>query len=903
MTDSAKCPKCELIAQSHEEIETKFGWRESGDKIIPQSWCRRCRSGKPSVAEKEKEIDKQAWSRLQSYANRLRDVESLRHLFTKPDALNYDYANSPLSTDNWSKEAKRILSEIGPSITIIAKKCSFDIIYIEVTNDDESKWKKLASEVFSKHAGHALVVSHNPLNNKWMFTGNSGKGRSSTKHISIYIDDQNVPQTFINWLYKIRADVDDVLLRILGKMDIAFDNFALDIQDQLGDNVFEAFKILIEEAVFNKDNKIEFSNQMLKVMNEPLFTLLYRIVFALYAESRDILNTNNKKYYDEFSLKKIVVEYLKNWKNNSSDTSFKEYEIWHRLQRLFRLIEMGSKSLQIETTELEMPAYDGSLFNSDLHPELDRWKFHNDSILNALHNLTRIQDKEKNWSFVNYSSIEIRHIGTIYEKLLEFHPEKIGNKIEIFTHDGKRESAGTYYTPKFIVDNIVENALGPIIDEIIRNTPNKDEQVEKILSLKILDPAMGSGHFLVGVADYMTERILEIEGNYEESNSIIRKRQVVRQCLYGVDISPLAVELAKMSLWLDTLSNTHALSFLSTHLKNGDSIISAWRTDIFDPQTTFGDDPSRTHFRDFVKKYSAFETIDDHLATTVRAKIEDEMETRKKGSDYDHLKYLFDVQLSKYFGHEIMNWRELRSKVGKKEFDKIVQGIDWSLNRQFADQNHFFHWELEFPQIFFDKSGDKLQNPGFDIIIGNPPYGVKYDNEYFASFNLGSKESYGFFMFQCTRLLKNGGVLSMVVSDTWRTIGTHLPLRSFILENMKIKRLIKLSRYAFKTFGRNIDAFTIIVEFEKSKDENNSYYYYDFWQIHPLNEREYFNNVISHATYLEEGNEWPYDQRRTKRYQISQRVVENIEFLPIFEGDEGIAQLFNKKNPIKYIEI
>jgi len=901
----AECPKCNLRVKGEEEIEKKFGWREVGGKTIPQSWCRRCRSGKPVEVKKEEpeKIDKSLWSSLQSYADRLHDLESLRYLFTKPDGLNYNYKNQILPTENWSKEAKRIISENHVEIRIIAEKNDFDVIYIEIPTNEEVKWKRLASEVFSRHAGYALVISHNPNGYKWLFTGNSGKDVGIAKHIPVEIGNKKAPPAFIDWLYKIRVEEDDTLLRILAKFDGAFDEFALDIQDKLGDNVFAGLKALIQGAIFNKSNGLKFDNETLLNVREPLFTLLYRLMFVLYAESRGVFNIDNTTYYEKFSLRKISNEFIRIWERNPKELKLKEYEIWNRFVQLFHLVESGSKPLNFDESEFKMLAYNGSLFNSDLHQELEKWKFDNNSLLEAIHYLTRVQDREKNLSFVNYAAIEIRHIGTIYEKLLEFHPEKVKDKIEIFTSEGKREAEGTYYTPQFIVDNIVKNALGPLVDRIINVNSSPDEKIEAILRLKILDPAIGSGHFLVGAANYLAKRILEISPDKSEQNFVNLKRRIVRQCLYGVDINPLSVELAKVSLWLDTLSEEHALSFLATHLKNGDSIKSAWRKDIFDQQTSLGEDPSRSYFRNFVKTYTAFETIDDHLASTVKSKTEEEKDSRRPGSNYDQIKYLLDAQIAKYYGREIKAWRDLRSKIGTKEFQEIVKKPNWINVRQIANKERFFHWELEFPQVFFDQNGDWLPNAGFDVIIGNPPYGIKYDNEYYLSFNLGSKESYGFFMFQCLRLLKNGGIFSMVISDTWRTLRTHLPLRSLIITTSKIKRLVKLNRYAFKTFKKNIDAFTIITELEKGTDEENFYYYYDFWQVHPLKEREYFYNLMNQATYLKEKEDWPFDKKRTMRYLIHQNSIKRSETMPIFEGSEEIFKLFDKNAPIKYVEI
>jgi len=613
---STKCPNCSLKAVGEEEIELKFGWRVSDGKQILQSWCRRCRSGKviEESEEGKKEVEKSVRANLHSYANRLHDLDSLTLLFTRPDGLNFKFKeNGGIDTDNWSKDSQTIIEKYNVDLKIIAEKSSLDIIYVEINTNILKKWKILAKEIFKRHGGFCLVVTHAIEVPNWMFSGSADSGHT-VKHIEFEVNDQKATQDFVDWLYKIKPEKNETAISLLSKIDSIFDDYAVDIQDKLGENVFKAFEILINEAVFNKENKLEFNDEVLKIINKPLFALLYRLVFILYAESREIFDINNPKYYEDFSLKKIVHTIIRQYKKDPTKIKLKKYELWDRLQNLFSLIENGSKYLQIDENEFKMPAYNGSLFNSEKHSELIKWKFDTNSLIETLHYLTRIKDNENNFSFVNYSSIEIRHIGTIYEKLLQFHPEKVGNKIEVFTSEGKRETEGTYYTPKFIVENIVENALGPLVDKIIQETKNPRDQAEKILQLKILDPAMGSGHFLVGAAEYLGKRLIEIDKDDSHENFIERKREIVRRSLYGVDINPLAVELAKMSLWLDTLSTEHALSFLATHLKNGNAILSSWRKEIFDIQTYFGDkDPSRSHFRDFVKQYSAFEIIDIFL--------------------------------------------------------------------------------------------------------------------------------------------------------------------------------------------------------------------------------------------------------------------------------------------------
>jgi len=903
MTESTKCPNCHLIAKG-DEIKDKFGYREINGKTKVQSWCRICRSGKEVETKVDPKVIEKIASEVKELALKLDDKESVIDLFTNPKGLNFRYTGEDLSTIGWSKQAQRIVKDYDISPARIAEHAGLEVIFFEINTNEESKWKKIASEILVKHGGgFSIVISHNPNSHKWIFSGNPRTDIHHPKHLPIEIGNE-LSTPFVDWLCKIKSNENDTVPKMLNKMNTAFDEFATEIQTALGDNVFHAFQALIEGLIFEKANGLKFDNETLNNSLNPLFTLLYRIMFVLFAESRQVFDTDNETYYDKFSLKKLVSGSGINWESLDNDKKFNdEFLIWNRLKNLFHLIERGSKELKIDQRMLQMNAYGGSLFDRDLHHELEVWKFSNKSLLDIIKNLVRVQDRERNWSFVNYASLEIRHIGTVYEKLLEFHPEKRGKKIEIFTDKGAKRSEGTHYTPSFIVENIVENTLGPIVDRIIKENSIRDDQIDKILDLKILDPSMGSGHFLVEAANYLGQRIIQIDKNLDFVDT---KRKIVRRCLYGVDKNPLAVELAKMSLWLDTLAKDHALSFLATHLKNGDAIKGVKREEIFDPQTSLIEDQSRSQFRNFVRKYNAFETWDDKLASTVKSKIMEELDSRSKGSEYDQIKYLMDLQISKYFAEEIQSWRDLRAKIGTKDFPDPNTNTDWLQTRKTSTDHKFFHWELEFPQIFFNEQGDRLENSGFDVVLGNPPYGKVTDSkdvDYFKhKFELGSNDLYGLFMKQCFELLKNDGVFSMVVSDTWRTIRTYKPLREFLLK-FKFKRFIKLSRYAFKAPGSNLDVFTIICEIEKKPSDGSSYTYYDFWNIYPLKEMNFFNDLLKHTKYSEEEIEWPFDIRRTYRYNVKQELISKCEWLPIFDGSEKLFMFLDKDALKSEVEI
>ena len=257
----------------------------------------------------------------------------------------------------------------------------------------------------------------------------------------------------------------------------------------------------------------------------------------------------------------------------------------------------------------------------------------------------------------------------------------------------------------------------------IEENPDKQLQIEKILSLKILDPAMGSGHFLVSAVEYIAKRLCEIEyDEIPEQSYIERKRDVVRRCIYGVDINPLAVDLASLSLWLETLSSEKPLSFLSAHLKCGNSLLGTKIELIFGKQTTlFESEKGRGPFIKNLKKFLMFENLEDDSPSAVKMKLEEYTKMQAKGTIYYELKFLLDSKISELFGIKIPNLGDYRAKVGENSLDFYTNDTYQSI-KKLSEENKFFHWGLEFPQIFYDENGNKKTDSGFDCIIGNPPY-------------------------------------------------------------------------------------------------------------------------------------------------------------------------------------
>ena len=316
------------------------------------------------------------------------------------------------------------------------------------------------------------------------------------------------------------------------------------------------------------------TNPPLDKIHANCLILLYRLLFILYAESRGLLPVENPDYAARYSLAALagtIHDALD--RDDLIIPTISDY--WARLRGLFTLINDGWLHL--------VPQYNGGLFNPEHHPFLEEYELGNEALARVIELLTRTARRER----IAYRDLDVRHLGNIYEGLLEYQPQiaaqdlvvdsKRGREavipksspdqaidyregeVYLLTDKGDRKATGSYYTPDYIVRYIVENTLAPLC---------KNKSVDEILSLKILDPATGSGHFLVGVVDYLAEELIThpmapimTESASEETELAYWRRRVVESCVYGVDLNPMAVELAKLSLWLHTVAKGEPLSF------------------------------------------------------------------------------------------------------------------------------------------------------------------------------------------------------------------------------------------------------------------------------------------------------------------------------------------------------
>jgi hypothetical protein len=649
---------------------------------------------------------------------------------------------------------------------------------------------------------------------------------------------------------------------------------------------------------------------------EATLTFLYRLLFLLYAESRDLLPIREGPY-QAASLKKIKQQIAEKAGVAEDEVSprlekaysAKDATLYDRLGRLFQAMDKGDPVLNI-------PTYNGGLFStapggSDKREHriaqflLDH-KVPDRFLALAIDRLARDQDeKTLGLVYIDYKSLEVRHLGSIYEGLLEFKLKvaaedlttqkdaknakveryialsqaktkrgkqtgAVVRKGEVYLSNDKaeRKASGSYYTPDPIVEYIVGQTVGPVLDAKLealrpefrkaRKTfenelqksmayPSADvkngkadhrqwagqqtynshkELVEWFFDLKVLDPAMGSGHFLVEAVDFITDRLLKFLNQFpinpvnfaldRTRNSILDslrdqsvtvdprrltdinllKRHVLKRCIYGVDLNPMAVELAKVSLWLDAFTLGAPLNFLDHHLRCGNSLIGATYWELKETATSLlglNTQPllnAINHFL-FVSKMAD--------ATAAEASESAARYAQALESLYGY-RVFFDCLTARHFGlpkalevvregddFDLTNREQFLKSVKETEERKLIANVESLAQRT---DRRFFHWEIEFPEVFFGfadvgrrqlKHRDEIEagSAGFDVVVGNPPYDVLAEKELeidledllaffrqekvFAPACGGKSNLYKLFICRDVQVLRNGGRLGHIV--------------------------------------------------------------------------------------------------------------------------------------------
>ncbi len=497
-------------------------------------------------------------------------------------------------------------------------------------------------------------------------------------------------------------------------------------------------------------------------------TFLYRLLFIYYAEDRGLLDTDDLRYRPHslrYSVRDPVHE-----QHRKADFSTVSTEFWQRLQYLRAVIDQGDASIG-------QPAYNGGLF-APIYAIVDEITLSDAELAPIISDLSHTSSG----TYVSYRNLEVQQLGSIYERLLERIPRRDDdNQVDAPISPYARKDSGSYYTPQELVDLIVEQTLTPLVDERIeafRAEPiEANDPAEAILKLTVLDPAMGSGHFLITAIDWLTDRLValvnrewhealhgyvsplrerlwRLQETYPDLSDVtLLQRMVLKRCIYGVDKNPMAVELAKVALWLHTFTGELPLPYLEHRIICGDSLlgirgeqaqeyISAWGryplNESFERNSTqaaiaaraadgvldltIGQiDESRTH-RDEAGLRNRRHRTPLNLVAGLRW-LSAGMKKRERAEFHAPLLEI----LSGHSGRAITVLFNGENDEGLTPTTPEYRVIRDAAN-EIAGRERILHWEIEFPHVM---TGD---NPGFDAIISNPPWDriEQQEREWFA---------------------------------------------------------------------------------------------------------------------------------------------------------------------------
>ncbi len=508
---------------------------------------------------------------------------------------------------------------------------------------------------------------------------------------------------------------------------------------------------------------------------QQLLRLIYRLIFLFTVEDRDILHTDDnsiaaisarKAYAEGYALAHLRHRCLSHHARNKFDDQ------WHALRIIFRGLANGE-------SRLALPAL-GGLFNINQCANLDFSNLSNASLLDGIKEL-RWSNVSGNLAPVDYRNMGTEELGSVYESLLELVPEIdiparcfdfVGRTSEGSTQGNSRKTTGSYYTPDSLVQELIKSALDPVIEDRLASNP--ENPIEALLAIKVIDPACGSGHFLLAAARRLAEQLATlraIDGAVRPQDYRHCLREVISKCIFGVDRNPMAIELARTALWLEGFEEGAALSFLDHHLICGDALIGLSNLNQLKfgiPNAAFkplsGDDKTvcreialtnREGLKGFVKLVKSRNldiAIDDNAGLSELEQLEKMPDAKPAQATIKETAYRNFLQHAKE--HKLGNAADLfvgaflapksdeqakfNTPTSQNLYselyinqaiadDKFNQAECLKNARQLCVEAKVFHWPLIFPQVF--------AQGGFDCVLGNPPWEVSQlsEEEYFST--------------------------------------------------------------------------------------------------------------------------------------------------------------------------
>jgi hypothetical protein len=591
----------------------------------------------------------------------------------------------------------------------------------------------------------------------------------------------------------------------------------LDVCRSLGDGVLQALQLVLSALAPRAGRRYEPD-----LLFEHSLTVLYRILFLLFAEARGLVPLWHPLYRDRYSIDAILSHLLRGRSQRG---------LWRALQAISRLAHAGCSA-----GELSVTAFNGRLFSPSCATAFDQTRVADSVLSDAIVAVgTTTAGRTEQRARIAYRDLDVEQLGAVYERVLDYQAVRSGRNVDLVRSGDVRKSTGTFYTPRAVTHYLVRRTLDPLL---------AGRSAEAILDLRVLDPAMGSGAFLVAACRHLAravESALIREGHWHPDDITIGdrvslRRQIASRCLFGVDLNPMAVQLARLSLWLATLSADKPLSFLDHHLVVGNSLVGAHPSDVQrqppgragrsvrpTPLPLFDqDDLSATLAGTVAVRVKLMSETDDS-AVVVRAKEQSLAALAAPGAALRRWNRALDLWCAVWFLDRTIRpdrrtcgelLDQLLSRKGQLPERLAAPLLDQA--DEIARQHRFLHWQLAFPEVFTDVHGAPRRDGGFDAVIGNPPWdmvrgdsgdeGSRDDRKADASrltdfvreagiYGVESRahlNRYQLFLERALQLARPGGRIGLVLPAGVASDAGAAPLRRFLFDRADVDEITGL---------------------------------------------------------------------------------------------------------------
>lgn len=512
-----------------------------------------------------------------------------------------------------------------------------------------------------------------------------------------------------------------------------------------------------------------------KVFYERLLKIIYRLLFIVVIEERQLIYPETVQNDEEgISKKDIYLRYyslrrLQNLALNRQFVDGRKTDLWRSIRATFSLFETAGYGRQLGIEPLGGELFgDKSLYIGGT--DLMQLSLDNKAVLEVIGGLTLFENEKRQRVRINYTDLDVEELGSIYEALLDLNPRFYPMETGVgfgFTDGTERKETGSYYTRSDLVMELIKSALDPVILRCLE-LPSDQAKVEALLNLKVCDPSVGSGHFVLAAARRIAMAIARVRSQEDSPGEAWYRpalREVIQRCIYGVDRNPAAIDLCRLALWLESHNPGKSLSFLEHNIRCGDSLIGIDRMERLEggipdkafnaltgdagmaakkykkinkdflkskQGTIYGETAKlRLEQEDFAAAYEELLQQSDETVADYAAKKDRFEQLRNNKSWWTEwmacnlFTYAFFQPLDNDTPEHLVVTSETLSKY--RNNPAALHGQIAGQVIKAADHFRFFHWPLEFPEV--------MAQGGFDVMLGNPPWErIKLqEKEFFAT--------------------------------------------------------------------------------------------------------------------------------------------------------------------------